>query len=134
MAIIITLLLSLNSTQFVSSTIITIPPPTITDGEGNLLDVPTVGKQVTISRSFTANIESSRQFLALFEIRNSDGVSVYIAWQTGIIYPKDDVVVGVSWMPEEAGDYDVRTFLLSNLTQPEVLSVVGSHDLKVIDA
>lgn len=126
-------LLLLNSAQFVSGMSIVIPPAIITDNEGNSLEVITVGKQVTISRSFSTIIESPKQFLALFEIRDSDGVSVYIAWHTGIANPKDNIVVGISWMPEEVGDYDIRTFLISNWTNPEVLSVVGSTDIKVIE-
>ncbi|MEW6603898.1 MAG: hypothetical protein AB1351_04325 [Thermoproteota archaeon] len=78
-----------------------VPSIRITDNEGNSLEFITVGKQVTISRSFTTIIEGPKQFLALFEIRDSDGVSVYIAWQTGIVNPKNDVAVGVSWMLEE---------------------------------
>jgi hypothetical protein len=79
-----------------------------------LLEVITVGKQVTISMSFTTIIENPRQFLAVFEVRNSDDVSVYIAWQSGIVTPKNNVTVGASCMPQESGDYSVRTFLISN--------------------
>lgn len=126
-------LLSLNLAQFVGGESITVSPPIITDNEGNSLDVITVGKQVTISRSFSPIVESPRQFLALFEIRDSNGVSVYIAWHTGIVNPENDVVVGVSWMPEEVDEYDIRTFLISNWTNPEVLSAVGSTYIKVIE-
>ena len=126
-------LLSLNSAQFVSGNEVTIPPPIITDNEGNSIELITVGKQVTISKSFRTTIDSSRPFLALFDVRDSDGVSVYIAWQTGMVIPRNDVVVGISWMPEEAGDYEIRTFLISDWTNPEVLSPVASTNLKVME-
>jgi hypothetical protein len=64
---------------------------------------------------------------------NSDNVSVNIAWQNGILTPRSNVSMGMSWIPEEAGDYALRTFLVSNLTNPQILSPVSEYTIRVID-
>ena len=60
-------------------------PALVYDLDGNLLDQITVGHQVIISKTITNTKNVSQPFVALFEVRAPNGVTMYLAWQSGII-------------------------------------------------
>jgi hypothetical protein len=65
------------------------------------------------------------------EVRNADGVTVSLGWQTGTMRPQGQTEVGMSWIPSDSGEYEVRTFLISDLLNPMVLSGVASSQVTV---
>jgi hypothetical protein len=69
--------------------------------------------------------------VALIEVRDSDGVTIFLAWQIGQLAGGDRTQVGLSWTPEDQGDYTVRTFVISDLNDPDILSEVSESDVTV---
>lgn len=104
-------------------------PEIITNG------TPVAGKQAMLSTVITNNSDQLRSFVGLLEVRESDGVTVFLAWQSGILYPNSQTKIGVSWTPDRPGDYEVRTFAVShldlNLGSPHVLSEVEMLEFTV---
>jgi hypothetical protein len=90
-----------------------------------------VGQQVVLTTTVTNNIDDELPFVALVEVRDSSGITIFLAWQTGVMDAGDRNEVGLSWTPEEAGDYVVRTFVISNLSNPQVLSDVVTTNITV---
>jgi hypothetical protein len=92
---------------------------------------PAAGKQATLSSVITNDGDHSQQFVELVEVKDSSGVTVFLAWQSGALGPNSQTQIGVSWIPERPGDYNVRTFAISNFDNPQVLSQVSESDFKV---
>jgi hypothetical protein len=106
-------------------------PPSLKDISGNEIDEVGVGQQVVLSTTIQNNNDEPQPFVALIEVRDSDGITVFLAWQTGTLNANGEAEVGLSWTPEEAGDYTVRTFVISELAAPDILSPVAESETTV---
>lgn len=105
--------------------------PSLKDVSGDPIDEVTVGQQVVLSTTIQNNNDAEQPFVALVEVRDSDGITVFLAWQTGTLNPSGSAEVGLSWTPEEAGDYTIRTFIISDLANPQILSEVAATEITV---
>jgi len=105
--------------------------PTIVDLEGNKLDILSRDRQVILSTTITNNLDSNQPYVAIIEVRTSDGITEYLSWQTGELGPDDIIDVGQSWLPDSAGSYTVRTFVISDLSNPQILSSVHQSEISV---
>lgn len=65
------------------------------------------------------------------EVRDADGITQMMQWQTGTMPANGDANVGIAWTPDKAGSYEVRTFVISSLQNPQVLSDVVTHNVTV---
>jgi hypothetical protein len=108
-------------------------PPTIYDTRGNIIQNSTIGHPVVISKNFTNNSGNEIDFTLLIEVRDESGITQYLAWQTGRASPMATRNAGVSWTPNSAGEYQIRTFAISNLTNPQVLDVVETAQFSVFE-
>jgi hypothetical protein len=74
--------------------------------------------------------------LIIIEVRNSDDTTDFIGWQSGILKKSidtpDDYSVGMSWIPDHPGAYVIRTFVLSELENPRILSDIQQSNFKII--
>ncbi len=67
----------------------------------------------------------------ILEIRDWDGVTIMLAWQSGVVETDRPTQVGVSWIPEHPGDYQLRTFAVSSLDNPRILSAVSVSEVTI---
>ena len=104
------------------------------DLDGNLLDQVIVGQQVILSDTFVNERSVSQPYVAIFEVRDSDGFTVYLTWQIGIVTAGGQADAGVSWVANEVGVHEIRTFILSSLSNPVALAIVESRSIPVVDA
>jgi uncharacterized protein YkwD len=69
------------------------------------------------------------------DVRDSNGITVYLQYQKGTLLPASgstkDVVVAFSWIPEANGDYVLRSFVVSDLSNPLVLSDTRQSEIAV---
>lgn len=72
--------------------------------------------------------------MALFEVRNSDDVTVYYAWQSGVLAPQANSTIGVSWQTEDQSDHYARTFAITGFDQPQILSPVTESTIEAKSA
>lgn len=105
--------------------------PALADVTGASITEVTSGQQVVLTTNVKNNDGTSRPFVAIVEVRDSDGITVMVQWQTGTLAPNGDAGVGISWVPESAGEYEIRTFVVSNLSNPQVLSPVVTSNVTV---
>lgn len=93
-------------------------PAVVYDLDGSLLDQITIGHQVILSQTFANDGDAPQSFIAVFEVRDSNGVTVHLAWQRGTMAAGGKADIGVSWVADSAGEYEIRTFHMSSLTNP----------------
>jgi hypothetical protein len=113
----------------VDSTVVTAPNPIDVSGSGGSLEV---GAQVTLAMTISNNNEHPQPFVALIEVRdNSNGVTVFLALHSGTLDPSGSTQIGVLWQPDHAGEYEARTFAISEIGGGEVLSPVATSTVTI---
>jgi hypothetical protein len=105
--------------------------PEVKDITGQQLNEIHAGQQVVLTTTVTNNIEIDQPFVTLIEVRNLDDVTLFLAWQSGQLSADDEAQVGLSFQPEESGTYVVRTFVISSLADPKILSSVEESEFTV---
>jgi hypothetical protein len=94
------------------STNLTAPVATdVAGGTGPLA----VGESITLSTSISNSNEHEQPFVVIIEVRDSEGVTVYLALQGGMLEPTGSADIGVLWQPGQPGTYEVRTFAISHV-------------------
>lgn len=105
--------------------------PRLQDIRGQDLTEITAGSQAIITTTVTNNNAQPQAFVALVEVRDADGITVYLQWQTGTLNPNGSANIGLSWTPDAPGTYELRTFVISNLLNPSALSPVVTSTVTV---
>lgn len=103
--------------------------PHFYDAKGERLQSIDEGQQVMITTTFTNYLEEEVEFIGILEVRDGNGVSLVLAWQSAAVEPLGNKTMGVSWVVPEPGAYQSRTFAFTNLENPQVLSVVESVEI-----
>jgi len=105
--------------------------PALRDAQGQPLTQVLAGQQVVLSTTIKNNEVASTSYAAIVEVRDSDGVTVYLNWQTGTLPADDSIGIGLSWTPDQPGTYTARVFVLSGLTNPQILSPTVTSTITV---
>jgi hypothetical protein len=100
-------------------------PRVITNG------APAAGKQAMLSVEITNPNANPQPLVQLVEVRDTNGVTVFLAWQSMVVDPSGQTEIGVSWTPDRADSYQIRTFAVSGFENPRVLSTVQSTDVTI---
>jgi len=80
---------------------------------------------ITTSISRGLEYEGDVPFVAFIEVRDSNGVTQYLAYQSGKLSEQiDHTEIGASWTPSSAGMFSLRTFAISDMENPMILSQV----------
>jgi hypothetical protein len=109
-----------------------VAPPTLRTMNSNSSGEISVGQQAVLSAVITNPFDSGdSRFVAITEVRTVDGITVDIGWQSGYVRSLESAEVGTSWLPQNAGNYQIRVFLISDLLNPQVLSIVTSSEVTV---
>ena len=107
-------------------------PPMFYDMAGNRIHNSTLGYPVMILTDFTNAKLVSQSVTFLIEVRDENGVTQYLAWQITTAPTMGTKSAGISWISDKAGEYQIRTFVISNLTNPQVLSPVEAANFVVV--
>lgn len=108
--------------------------PVVLDGtSGERLENLQVGMQVTLSMALHNSFDDDRQFIAIMEARSLDdrGITRFLAMSNGTVSGKGWIDASLSWMPEQAGEYQLRTFVIDSLVEPRVLTPVMTAEIMV---
>ena len=96
------------------------------------VSTPTTDEQFTIAATITNPCSEREPFVAIIEVRNSEGVTEYLGWEGGILEGQTgQAAIGVSWIPSYAGTYELRTFAISSLDSPRILSTISSSEISI---
>lgn len=113
----------------VESTEVTTPLITEVTGKGGPY---LTGSSLTLSTTIANNNEQLQPFVLLFEVRDSNDVTVFLALQSGTLGPNGSADIGVLWQPLNQGAFEVRSFAIAEIgTAAGVLSTVAKSDLLI---
>ncbi len=119
-------------TSVSTDTSATTPEPVVPkDISGNELDEVSAGQQVVLSTTVNNNRNTDLAYAAVIEVRDADGFTVLLQWATGTLSAGGENEVGLSWTPMDAGEYTIRTFVLSDISNPSALSLIEESTLTV---
>lgn len=92
-----------------------------------------MGQTVVIMAWFGCHLCESVPYVLILEIRNQDGITTLLQWQNGTIGPYgESYPTRFYWLPTEKGNYEVRNFVISNFTQPEVIATVRASNASIV--
>lgn len=111
---------------------VTVTPVVPKNRSGVILNNVTENTQVVLSTTLKNTKTTEQRFVALIEVRDSNGMTVLLAWQAGVLNALE-TEVGISWTPEQADDYEVRVFVISDLASPHILSLIESNTVTVVE-
>lgn len=77
--------------------------------------------------------DAEQKFLTVVELRDSEGLTRAISWQSGVAKANESTRVEFSLLQERAGCYELRVFIMSDLVNPATISI-ESHELLVTGA
>ncbi len=107
-----------------SGDVITPTEPELKDVTGRVLDEVCTGTQAIITTTLVNTVDDALPFVQILEVRDASGVTQKLDFQTGTLAARGQSEVGSSWTPDQPGSYTLRTFSVSNLNNPQVLSEV----------
>ncbi len=91
-----------------------------------------VGKEFTLSVALHNGFDDERQFVAIMEARSlDDGITQFLAMPNGTVSAKGWVDASLSWTPEQAGEYQLRTFVIDSFVEPRILTPVTASAIMV---
>lgn len=105
--------------------------PVLRDATGEILSLATVNQMVFISTSIANCSDEPIRFVAIIEARSEENVTVYLNFQTGELNGRAASQIGLSWSPEHAGNYELRTFVISDLIEPQIESQINTNEIIV---
>lgn len=123
----------------------TVSAPVMRDAnnENRILSTAQTGQAVVLSTKVVNNNSTSNtnntgggnktEFLTLMEARSTrDGVTHYLKWHVDMLEPKGTAEVRLSWVPKLPGDYQLRTFAISDLENPQILTPLATSKATVV--
>jgi hypothetical protein len=89
------------------------------------------GKQIQIAADLQNNQDFEQDFAYIVQIQNKNGVTVSLAWLTGTLQPAQSFSPAISWIPNEAGQYEATIFVWESINNPSALSHTLTMEINV---
>ena len=90
-----------------------------------------VGKQVQIAADLQNRQDFEQDFAYIVQIQDQNGVTVSLAWITGVLAPAQSFSPSLSWTPNETGTYEATIFVWESIDNPSALSPTLSLKINV---
>jgi hypothetical protein len=71
----------------------------ITDIRGKQLTEIPKDSQVVLSATFSNNMNKDQTFFTVLEVRDYQGFTEVLQWQSSTVKPLDNAIAGFSWLP-----------------------------------
>jgi hypothetical protein len=121
-----------NSAQALSIAAVS-PTISVLDLSGKPAGASEAIQQLVLSIALQNDNDVPQPFVALVEVRDFSGITLNLAWSSGILAPLRNTTIGISWMPPAPGYYATRAFVITNLENPHVLSPVTTKIIEIVD-
>jgi hypothetical protein len=90
-----------------------------------------VNSPVFLSATITNTNDYTQPFVAVFEVRDAAGSTVFVKLEAGVLPPSAQQAPRTFWVSDAAGEYVARAFVISSISKPEVLSPTASTPFAV---
>ena len=92
------------------------------DSFGNTLDTISVDSQIQLAADLTNGQDKAQDFAYLIQIRDENGVTVSLNWINGSLSAGQSLSPATSWIPTDAGTYEVTAFVWESIENPTARS------------
>jgi hypothetical protein len=125
-------LANMTETKDMSHAVLTPLPPGLASEISPPLLQPWAGQEWAVVTNFENN-DSSHDWAAIFvvEVRDPRGATILLDFQNGTVNAGSAIDIGVSWIPLQAGSYELRTFAISGFDHLRVLSSVRNSTVVI---
>jgi hypothetical protein len=106
------------------------PEASVIDSHSTFVDRSGTGSSLTISKIFLNANDTVQEFTVVFEVR-MNGVTQYLNLSGGVLPPSKATHIAVSWVPAIPGEYQIRVFVVSNMTRPVLIETVATSQFIV---
>jgi hypothetical protein len=130
-AVALALVISFSAITGASAQSTDVASPVLKDAQGNELSKGSAEKLMVISVTTSNSMDDPVPFVAIIESRDGSGVTQLLGFSTGSIEDGSQSETGISWTPQEAGSYQLRTFLISGFEDPEILTGVRTSPVVI---
>jgi hypothetical protein len=113
---------------------VSISMPALKSLGGSPIFVLRPGQQALIHLTVTNNEPASQPFTAIVEVRDEDGVTLNLQWQTGTLEPNGSQAMAMSWTAEPESEFEevsIRAFAITDFENPQVLSGVKTSSFLI---
>jgi len=100
-------------------------------GVGSETKTIEVGKQVQIAADLKNNQDFEQEFAYIVQVQDQNGITVSLAWITGVLTPAQSFSPSLSWTPNETGKYEATIFVWESIDNPSALSPTLSLRINV---
>jgi len=90
-----------------------------------------VHRPYLVAVTLVNHCDQEKPFIALFEVRDADGVTRSLDYEADTLETNGFSETGLTWWPDEPGDYELRAFVISNFTKPEIMTELVSHLVEI---
>lgn len=91
-----------------------------------------VGDELLVTTTIRNNEDDNDQtIVVILEARDSSGATEMLEWQEVKVEARSLVEAGVSWIPKEPTEYELRTFAISGFDNPRILSPIISSNVSL---
>ena len=102
---------------------VTIAKSVIADQTSSQLSNVSTGQLVMVQSVVRNNQETVQTFAYIVQIKDSNGIVVKLEAVEGVLPAGKSFTVGISWTPEEAGNYTSEVYVWKSLMEPVPLSL-----------
>ncbi|MFQ5969940.1 MAG: hypothetical protein ACE5J2_05555 [Nitrososphaerales archaeon] len=95
-----------------------ISEPKLVDHFGDRIDRIFTGEPIIVETEVTNNLEEEQSFIYILQVKDSNGFTVMLTWIKGTMRAFGALDPGISWTPEETGDYSIEIFVWKSLEDP----------------
>jgi hypothetical protein len=81
-----------------------------------------IGKQVQIAADLRNNQDFEQEFAYIVQIQDENGITISLAWITGVLSPAQSFSPSLSWTPSQTGNYEATIFVWESIDNPSALS------------
>jgi hypothetical protein len=92
-----------------------------------------VGSAVQLSAVAENNLSRPELIVVIFEVFDSQGRAVFIQVGNSLLGPNGVQEAMTSWTPDQTGRFTIKSFAISNLDQPTILSTAAPLSVNVVE-
>lgn len=123
-AVIIASVAAIPSTNSFAAAEVVVQSIAVTDAAGNSTSVLRPGTQFTATLHISNFEDVPREYVSVFEVRDSAGITLWLSFGAGILEPHQSAQVGAALSLSEPGDYSFRAFAVDGSDRPRAISPV----------
>ena len=95
-----------------------ISEPELADLFGDRIKEVVTGQPVLVQTKVTNSLNEHQPFVYILQVKDSEGFTVMLTWIKGMMNASSALDAGISWTPEESGNYIVEIFVWKSLEEP----------------